>query len=145
METAAKNLTPKMASGGDILNFPALNRVDERQDNQHGPRATDCRRCSGKHDPQQCKFRDAKCFLCHKDHWSWSMSYLSSSYSHYFLRTYITNILQNYKEKLPRTALRKSDLCILLVPYHWPWPMSYLSSSYSHYFLRTYITNFLRN
>ena len=38
METAAKNareLTPKMASGGDILNFPALNRVDERQDNHH--------------------------------------------------------------------------------------------------------------
>ena len=69
-ETAAKNardLTPKMASGGDILNFPALNRVDERQDNQHGPRATDCRRCSGKHDPQQCKFRDAECFLCHKE------------------------------------------------------------------------------
>ena len=36
LETAAKNardLTPKMASGGDILNFPALNRVDERQDN----------------------------------------------------------------------------------------------------------------
>ena len=39
METPLKNArdsTPKMASGGDILNFPALNRVDERQDNQHG-------------------------------------------------------------------------------------------------------------
>ena len=25
-----------MASGGDIQHFPALNRIDERQDNRHG-------------------------------------------------------------------------------------------------------------
>ena len=69
METAVKNardLTLKMPCGGDIQHFPALNRIDERQDNQHGPRASDCRRCGGKHDPQQCKSRDAECFLCHK-------------------------------------------------------------------------------
>ena len=69
MEIAVKNardLTPKMASGGDIQHFPALNRIDERQDNQHGPTATDCGRCGSKHDPQQSKFRDAECFLCHK-------------------------------------------------------------------------------
>ena len=27
-----------------------------------------------------------------------NLNYLSSSYSHYFLNTYITNLLQNYKE-----------------------------------------------
>ena len=63
METALKNArdsTRKTASGGDIQRFPALlKRIDERQDIQHGPRATDCGR-------QQCKFRDAECFLCHK-------------------------------------------------------------------------------
>ena len=37
METALKNArdsTPKTASGGDIQRFPALKRIDERQDNQ---------------------------------------------------------------------------------------------------------------
>ena len=47
METALKNArdsTPKTASGGDMERFPALKRIDERQDNQHEPRATDCGR-----------------------------------------------------------------------------------------------------
>ena len=59
-----QGMPPKMPCGGDIQHFPALNQIDERQDNQHGPRASDCRKCGGKHDPQQCKFCDAECFLC---------------------------------------------------------------------------------
>ena len=39
METALKNArdsTRKTASGGDMEGFPALKRIDERQDNQQG-------------------------------------------------------------------------------------------------------------
>ena len=65
METAIKNakdLTNQTSSGND-----SLNRVgDEAQRDQQGTRTADCGRCGGRHNPQQCKFKDAECFVCHK-------------------------------------------------------------------------------
>ena len=65
MESAVKNakdLTHQTASGSDTIN-----RVDEqRQRDQQVTRTVDCGRCGGRHDPQQCKFRDVECFVCHK-------------------------------------------------------------------------------
>ena len=70
METAVKNaqdLTHQMANANINTEKPAtLHRVDnQRQGNQRWSKP-ECGRCGGKHDPQQCKFRDAECFLCHK-------------------------------------------------------------------------------
>ena len=65
METAIKNakdLANQTASGND-----SLNRVgDEAQRDQQRTRTADCRRCGGRHNPQQCKLKDAECFVCHK-------------------------------------------------------------------------------
>jgi hypothetical protein len=67
METAVKNardLTHQMANANINTGKPAtLHRVDnQRQGNQPWSKSE----CEGKLDPQQCKFRDAECFLCHK-------------------------------------------------------------------------------
>ena len=65
VETAIKNakdLTNQTARGND-----SLNRVgDEAQRGQQGTQTADCGRCVGRHNPQQCKFKDAECFVCHK-------------------------------------------------------------------------------
>lgn len=61
----AKDLSLKMAN--DAQQSQPVNRMDEKQrGNQQDPRVNDCGRCGGKHDSQQCKFRDAECFVCRK-------------------------------------------------------------------------------
>ncbi|CAB4036155.1 Hypothetical predicted protein [Paramuricea clavata] len=70
METAVKNprdLTHQMANTNINTEQPAtLHRGDNQGQGNHPWSKPECGRCGGKHDPQQCKFRDAECFLCHK-------------------------------------------------------------------------------
>jgi hypothetical protein len=70
METAVKNardLTHQMANANINTEKPAtLHRVDNQGQGNQPWSKPECGRCGGKHDPQQCKFRDAECFLCHK-------------------------------------------------------------------------------
>ncbi|CAB3992544.1 Retrovirus-related Pol poly from transposon [Paramuricea clavata] len=70
METAVKNaqyLTHQMANAKINTEKPAtLHRVDNQGQGNQPWSKPECGQCGGKHDPQQCKFRDAECFLCHK-------------------------------------------------------------------------------
>ena len=70
METAVKNardLTHQMANANINTEKPAtLHRVDNQGQGNQPWSKPECGRRGGKHDPQQCKFRDAECFLCHK-------------------------------------------------------------------------------
>ena len=43
-----------------------VHRVDNSSQRNHQNLKQECGRCGGKHDPQQCKFLQAKCFLCKK-------------------------------------------------------------------------------
>jgi hypothetical protein len=70
METAVKNardLTHQMANANVNTEKPAtLHHVDNQKQGNQPWSKPECDRCGGKHDFQQCKFRDAECFLCHK-------------------------------------------------------------------------------
>jgi hypothetical protein len=71
MQTAVKNardLTHQMANANINTEKPAtLHRVDNQGEGNQSWSKPECGRCGGKYDPQQCKFRDAECFLCHKE------------------------------------------------------------------------------
>ena len=68
METAVKSsreLANQMAKE-DVKSESSttVHRVDNYSQRNQQSLKPECGRCGGKHDPQQCKFLEAECFLC---------------------------------------------------------------------------------